>query len=179
MVYLPSELWLQVLSYNDQPRDLWRNARRTSRQLRDCVEQHFKDNIVPNLKLELTFGLPCYDGRNPLRGMAKFEFSQFEGATQSEDTERIVCALVGVDPEHYMEQLLVRWNRLKESSGGYLPQSLDWSMSVTEKGDSVEVPRTGGTVRLKDPVAFSNDEKSVDGNGVVFEWKAATTSFFL
>lgn len=91
------------------------------RQLHDCVEQHFKDALLPTITLTLTFGLPCYDARNPLKGKAIFKFHRIEKSSNDVgEAERVVCALVDVEPEHYMEQLLVRWDRLRESSYGYV-----------------------------------------------------------
>ena len=131
------------------------------------------------MTLELSFGLPCYDARNPLQGRARFEFSHLE--TGAETTpERVVCALVGAEPEHYMEQTLVRWNRLRESSCGYLSESLEWRLALmVDAGDGGDV-RTFGIVRLKEPVAFSNSEtwKTVEGGAVSFEWKGTMTGFF-
>lgn len=75
-----------------------------------------------------------------------------------------------------MEQLLVRWDRLKESSGSYLPESLEWSLSFAGS-DRVD-ERTEGSVRLKGPVAFSSNEKSVAGSAVGFEWRGSLGSFF-
>lgn len=81
-----------------------------------------------------------------------------------------------------MEQLLVRWERLRESSKGDLPGSLEWRMSVLDGDGNEGEGRREGDVKLKAPVAFSNGMKMVEasgrGNGVTFEWRATVTSFF-
>lgn len=51
----------------------------------------------------------------------------------------------------------------------YLPESLEWSMTM----EGAE-----GMVRLKEPKAFSNRDKTIEGGAVSFEWKATMTSFF-
>ena len=51
----------------------------------------------------------------------------------------------------------------------YLPESLEWSM---------DLDGTEGVVRLKEPKAFSNRDKTIEGSAVSFEWKATMTSFF-
>lgn len=184
MPYLPSELWLQILSCTNttSPKDLWRSLRPVNRQLRDCVDQHFTDTILPTLKLELSFGLPCYDGRNPLRGKAIFTFSHFATETADGEGDRVMCNLVDVEPEHYMEQLLVRWNRLRESSCGSLPRSLEWSMCLEAADGSDGSGGKEGPVRLKEPVAFASREdgngKAVEGGAVGFEWRGTVGSFF-
>lgn len=190
MPYLPSELWLHILSYTSNPHHTWRSIRQTNHQLKDCVEKHFADNIIPTIKLELSFGLPCYDARNPLHGKAKFRFSRLGDESADGRSQRVIYCLVDVEPEHYMEQLLVRWHRLKESSGcgsgGNLPGSLEWRMVVSgtahedEDRDRSGGMRSGGkegAVRLKAPVAFSDSEKSVEGSAVGFEWMASLTAF--
>lgn len=35
-----------------------------------------------------------------------------------------------------------------------------------------------GVVRLKEPKAFSNRDKTIEGGAVSFEWKATMMSFF-
>lgn len=119
MVFLPSELWLQILTNTTSPSPLWRSLRPSNHQLKGCVEQHFRDAFLPTITLTLTFGLPCYDARNPLKGKAIFKFQSIAGLEEPTE-ERVVCKLVDVEPEHYMEQLLVRWDRLRESSYGYV-----------------------------------------------------------
>lgn len=194
MVFLPSELWLQILSHTSttQTRHLWRSVRRTNRQLRDCVEQHFKDHIVPMTKLVLTFGLPCYDARNPLKGKGIFRFSHFERPKPcpshtfddgnhygSGQTERIICNLVDVEPEHYMDQFLIRWDRLRESSYGYLPASLEWTMGfASDGGEDGDVEEVGATVRLKSPEAFSGRGEDGGCGRVGLEWRASVTSLY-
>lgn len=163
MVYLPNEIWLQILS-QASPQDLW-CLRKTNSQLRHCIDQHFSDNINSELSLVLAFGLPCYDARNPLRGKAVF----YPAQTKNGDPDRITLIMAAVEPAHYEDQFLVRWDRLMESSCGHLPKSLEWSICLDGRTSDVKV---------KDPVAYSRTARTMEGSHVSFEWRATMGSFF-
>lgn len=164
MVYLPAEVWMQIVSYAS-PRDLWINLRKTNSQLRRCVDQHFIDSIISELSLVLAFGLPCYDARNPLRGKAVF----YPAEIKSADPDRVTFSMAAVEPAHYEDQFLVRWDRLRESNCGSLPSSLEWSMCLNGRTS---------TVRVKNPEAAAQVERTMEGSIVSFEWRHTLGSYF-
>lgn len=194
--YLPSELWHQILTHLHQE-TIWRNVRRTNRQLKGVAEQHSRSTILPTLELQLTFGLPCYDGRNPLRGRAIFEFAS---AADDGLGSMSLCRLRDVEPEHQFEQFVYRWERMAERDGGYLPGSLEWRVRFSLPAgvkDSTGWMDKGwvkglqscdliwDTVKLKDAMAITADGDA-DGGGeggkgtgaaVNFDWMATMTAY--
>lgn len=69
MARLPSELWLQILENAtiQEAEHLWTSVRRTSRQLRECVDRLFITKYLPWFALSLA--LPR---RDPISGVAKW-----------------------------------------------------------------------------------------------------------
>ncbi|KAK5693353.1 hypothetical protein LTR17_025074 [Elasticomyces elasticus] len=56
MAFLPNEIWLAIVPYCELE-DAWLSLRSVSHQLKSCVEQHFHEQVLPELILNLPMPL--------------------------------------------------------------------------------------------------------------------------
>lgn len=108
MPHLPDELWLLIASFSE-PTDLWLTLRPLNRQLRDCTDQHFAENVLPRLLLHSPITFPTYDIRSPIHGRASFTYkSGVDEAHQQPNRERVTFALVDTEPSYHRSHFVDR-----------------------------------------------------------------------
>lgn len=157
MPHLPSELWLAILEHCDS-RDAWTVLRPTSRQLRDCVEQHFVNHVLPLLIVTLPVRLPTYDVRTVAHGRAVFPFS-----TKVES--RMVFTLLETRPPSYYSHFLSRWSGMKDAHGdGHLSDRIPWEVQL---GDLER------RMHLKEALVYDDSLPALS-----FDWRTMATTLF-
>ena len=156
MPYLPNELWLEILPYC-QKEDSWNSLRSVNQQLRDCVEQYFIVEILPQIIISLPIILPTYDIRQPMRGHAQLHY--YEGNSVD---GRAIYAFAEAVPAYYDVHFLARWKRA-HSAGGCLPESQRWEVQL----DSLET-----SARLRD----ARVEGEPAACQLSFDWKSTMTA---
>ena len=169
MTHLPNEVWLLIASCC-QPRDLWLSLRPLSRQLQQCAEQFFEENLLPKTKLTLPVSFPTYDVRSPIYGKAVFLPLQVAvRLLDSHDDCRITYSLTETDPETYETQFRDRWSRMSKTADGYLDEKMKWEVQLFDRRVDV---------KLKDPMA-TGTSRGADTDAIVsFDWKCSMTIFF-
>ncbi|KAK6391672.1 hypothetical protein LTR65_004166 [Meristemomyces frigidus] len=167
MPYLPNEIWLDIVAYCD-PRDLWLSLRPSNRQLSDCVEQYFRDELLPQTVISLPIALPTYDIRQPMRGKAVFQYTECaRGEGQSKD--RVSYCFSKTEPWHYQAQFLDRWQGMREKADGRLVDKLRWDIQLIDKTV---------TVGLKEARIDAAQAVEAEAAPLSFEWKSNMTRFF-
>lgn len=173
MPYLPNEIWLSVIS-RCSDENAWLSCRLVNRQLRDCVEQHFIDDVLTRLEVKLPMAMPTYDIRNPVRGEAILRHCKArKAASQAGDLERACFTVSDTEPAHCEIQFLSRWERMREASGGNLSDSLRWNLQLKR----VSGWRVADAVRLKEARIDKGCGHHTGGIQLSFEWKPAMTVF--
>ncbi|KAK5121608.1 hypothetical protein LTR85_004780 [Meristemomyces frigidus] len=169
MPYLPNEIWLDIIAYCD-PRDLWLSLRTTNRQLSECVEQYFGDDVLPKTVTSLPIALPTYDIRQPMRGKAIFHHTRSNQSNeQASNRDRASYSLSKTDPEHYRAQFLDRWEGMREKAGGKLGDHLRWDMQLNDKVV---------TMGLKEARIEPHQTVGAEAAQLSFDWKPTMSRFF-
>lgn len=165
--HLPNEIWLNIISHCEENRDTWLSLRLVNQQIQACVEQHFADNILTNLKASLPITMPSYDARNPIRGEAIFQYYNDQGRLSGKD-DFVVFELGSTGPDLYRPQFLGRWAGMKDVDGGRLKESVKWWLKLGHAFVNT---------RVKDACALDGGLGDEEAR-IRFEWKPTLTAFF-
>lgn len=165
--HLPNEIWLHIIAHCEDNRDTWLSLRHINRQIQACVEQHFAENVLPDLKASLPMTMPSYDARNPIRGEAVFQYYQDQDRLDG-TSHTVVFELGETGPQFYLAHFLGRWAGMKDVDGGRLRESVKWSLKLDEKVV---------TTSVKDVCALSEGVRD-DEARIRLEWKPTLTAFY-
>lgn len=166
--HLPNEIWLAIITHCTNNQETWLSLRRVNHQIRLCVEQHFAENILPNLKASLPMIMPSYDARNPIKGQATFRYyTDVQDRPRGTD-DHVVFELGETGPQFYLAHFLGRWAGMKDVDGGMVRESVLWELRLDDK---VVNTRMKGVCALGEGVG---DEEA----RISFEWKPTLTAFF-
>ena len=170
MAHLPCEIWLLIASHCD-PKDLWLSMRKVSQQLKECAEQHFEREILPQAVLSLPIAIPTYDMRHPIRGRAVFLPSMKPSASEEgANSGRVFYSLVKTEPDFYESRFLSRWASMKSANAGHLNPGTSWQIDLCGRT---------GRVGLKQGFVDDDEESVWDGTRVSFAWRPTMTLFFI
>lgn len=167
--FLPNEIWLAITEHCDL-RDAWLSLRQVNKQLHDCVDQHFAEDILPRTVISLPIALPTYDVRNPQIGKALLDHhSRLVGTGKRGSIDRAVYSLLRVEPAQYRAQLLSRWNSMQYYEDDQLNEKLRWDMRLGHANIRVQ---------LKDARISTREDVDRERACLAVDWKPTLTYFF-
>lgn len=170
MKNLPNELWILIISQCNR-RDAWLGLRQCSRQLRDCVEQYFEQQILPEIIISLPMAMPIYDIRQRIGGRAIFRclpMPPAQSKPQDRNQKKACYLLAETQPARRHSHFLTRWGEMRDHTSGFLDKKLLWK---------VELDGKVAGMWLKNVRIMANQSTEAGGSLLSFDWHTMMTVF--